>query len=416
MTKSPVVVVGAGIVGAASAIWLKRKGLDVTLIDKGTPGHGASFGNGGILARCSIVPVTGPGLLRKAPGYLMNADFPLFLRWGYLPRLLPWLTKYLSHANASDTKRISKGLAQLLGDSVDQHIQLSKDTAAETWVETSDYNYVYRNRAAYEADRFDWDLRRAAGFVPEIIEGAAVQELEPILGPQAGLLALNRDHGYVRNPGQYVQDLVKTFTQMGGRFVQAELRDVTFTDEHISAVETDQGSFPCSQLVLATGVWSKPLMKKLGIHVPLEAERGYHIVFKHPNQMPNAPMMLAEGKFVATPMAEGLRCAGVVEFGGLSPEKSAAPLALLRKSVAQMFPALQASEEEEWLGYRPAPSDSLPLIGEIRRTGVFAAFGHHHIGLTGGPKTGRLIADLIAGTRPNEDLSPFDPMRFARRS
>jgi len=125
-------------------------------------------------------------------------------------------------------------------------------------------------------------------------------------------------------------------------------------------------------------------------------------------------MMIASGKFVATPMQKGLRCAGVVEFGGLSPEKSAAPLALLRKKVAESFPHLTASDDEEWLGYRPAPSDSLPLIGEIGASGVFAAFGHQHVGLTGGPKTGRLVADLIAGNLPNIDMSPYQPKRFAR--
>lgn len=413
MKNFPVIVIGAGIVGAASALWLRRKGLEVTLIDKGTPGEGASFGNGGILARCSVVPVTGPGLLTKAPGYVVDPNFPLFLRWRYLPRLLPWLTRYLSHANTKDTTRISKGLTQLLSDSVDQHISLSANTPAEKWVATSDYSYVYRDRAAFEADHFSWSLRRDAGFVPDIIEGPAVQDFEPMLGPTAGLLAVNKDHGFIQNPGLYVRDLVTAFTALGGQFIQTEVKDFTFSGDHITAIQTDQGTLDCSQVVISTGVWSKPLMQKLGISVPLEAERGYHILFKDPNQMPKSPMMLAEGKFVATPMSNGLRCAGVVEFGGLSPDKSPAPLALLRKSVRKIFPKLEARAEEEWLGFRPAPSDSLPLIGEIRRSGVFAAFGHHHIGLTGGPKTGRLIADLIAGDTPNSDLAPFDPMRFS---
>ncbi|MBT8154819.1 FAD-binding oxidoreductase [Epibacterium ulvae] len=416
MNKPSVVVIGAGIVGAASALWLRRKGLDVTLIDKNTPGHGASFGNGGILARCSVVPVTGPGLMAKAPGYLLNRNFPLFMRWRHLPRLLPWLARYMANANAKDTTRISHGLNALLGDSVDQHLALSAGTPAAKWVKTSDYSYVYRDRAAFEADRFAWDLRRDAGFEPEIVEGAEVRAREPILGQDAGLLAVNKDHGYVTDPANYVQDLVQVFEEMGGKRVQAEVKDFTYTGDKITAVETDQGAFPCTHTVLAAGVWSKPLMQKLGVQVPLEAERGYHILFKGPSQTPNAPMMLAEGKFVATPMAAGLRCAGVVEFGGLSETKSRAPLDLLRKSVRRMFPGLTAESEKEWLGFRPAPTDSLPLVGEIRGSGVFTAFGHHHIGLTGGPKTGRLIADLIGGDTPNADLSPFDPMRFTKRA
>jgi D-amino-acid dehydrogenase len=178
-------------------------------------------------------------------------------------------------------------------------------------------------------------------------------------------------------------------------------------------VLTDAGAVPCDAVVLATGVWSSPLMKKLGLKVPLETERGYHIVFEEAEGGPTHPIMVASGKFVATPMAAGLRCAGIVEFGGLDAGPSAAPFALLRKQAKAAFPGLRASGEVEWLGHRPAPSDSLPLIGEVGATGVYAAFGHHHIGLTGGPKTGRLVAGLAAGRPANIDLSAYAPQRFA---
>ena len=413
MTPNHVVVVGAGIVGAASAIWLRRTGCEVTLIDKGTPGMGTSYGNGCILASCSVVPVTGPGLIRKAPGYLADPNFPLFMRWGYLPRLVPWLMRYMSHANEADSRRISQGLATIVGDSLDQHRALTAGTQAEKWVQSSNYSFVYKDRASFEADKFTWDLRREAGFVPEVVEGSEVQEREPILSPEMTLLAVMKDHGFILNPGNYVKDLVTVLEQMGGKFVQAEVKDFDLSGGQISAVDTDQGRFACDQAVLATGVWSKPLMRKLGITVPLEAERGYHVVYKSPSQIPNDPMMLSSGKFVATAMDQGLRCAGVVEFGGLDDRPSPGPLKLLRKKVQDVFPGLQASGEEEWLGFRPAPSDSLPLIGEVGNTGVYPAFGHHHIGLTGGAKTGRLIADLITGRTPNADIRPFEPGRFA---
>lgn len=412
MGAKTVTVIGAGINGAASAIWLKRAGFDVTLVDKGLPGMGASYGNGCILASCSIVPVTGPGLIAKGPGYLLDPDFPLFLRWSYLPRLMPWLAKYLSHANEADTRRIAQGLAPVIGDSVEQHQALTAGTRAEKWVKPSDYSYVYRDRAAFEADAFTWSLRRDAGFIPELVEGPAVQEIEPILAPDQTFMAINHDHGYILDPGAYVADLVDIFTEMGGTFMQADVRDFDLSGGRISAVLTDKGRIDCDHAVLSAGVWSRPLMQKLGLDIPMEAERGYHIVYKDPTQTPNNPMMLAAGKFVATHMAQGVRCAGVVEFGGLTPKKSKAPLRLLRKKVAEILPGMQAAEEEEWLGYRPAPTDSLPLIGEIGGTGVFTAFGHHHVGLTGGAKTGRMVADLIAGTPPNIDMSVYDPKRF----
>lgn len=413
MSAEHIVIVGAGIVGAASAIWLRRAGFDVTLIDRGQPGMGASFGNGGILASCSVVPVTGPGLITSAPKYLMDPNFPLFLRWSYVPKLLPWLMRYMSHATVDDTRRISQGLSHIVSDSLEQHQALTAGTDAAKWVQSSDYSFVYKDRAAFEADRFAWALRREAGFEPELINGPAVQELEPILSPEMTCLAVMKNHGFILNPAHYVQDLVKLLEKIGGRFRQASVTDFSISGDVIHAVATDQGSIDCDRALITAGVWSKPLLQKLGLNVPLEAERGYHIVYKNPSLKPNNPMMLTAGKFVATAMDHGLRCAGVVEFGGLSEKRSRSALALLRKKVGEIFPDMTASVEDEWLGFRPAPSDSLPLIGEVRNSGVYTAFGHHHIGLTGGPKTGRMVADLIAGKPRNIDMSRYEPMRFA---
>lgn len=407
-----VAVIGAGIVGVSTGIWLRRAGLDVMLIDRGAPGTGTSHGNAGILAACAMVPVTGPGLIAKAPGMLLDADFPLFMRWAYLPRLLPWLRRYLRHANDPDTRAISAALTPIVADSVEQHQSLCDDLGLGDWVTQSDYCFAYRDRAAFDAESYVWARRKEAGFEPDLISGGAVREYEPMLGDDITLIARMKHHGYIRSPGGYVQALARAFEGMGGTIMQAEVRDFDLTGGQICAVQTDQGSLPCDDVVLATGVWSKPLMAKLGLNVPLESERGYHIVFEDATGGPSRPMMIASGKFVATPMEQGLRCAGIVEFGGLSAGPSKAPLALLRRQVRQAFPALRAGNEIEWIGHRPAPSDSLPLIGEIGQSRVFTAFGHHHIGLTGGPKTGRLVAGLIAGQPVNTDLSPYHPQRF----
>lgn len=409
-----VVVVGAGIVGVASAIWLKRAGHDVTLIDKGEPGQGTSYGNACVLAACSMIPVTGPGLILKGPKLMLDPNFPLFVRWPYLPKLVPWLVRYLSHANDKDTQRIAAGLAPIVSDSLEQHQALTQGTETEKWIQPSTYSFAYKDRATFEDDAYIWNLRKEHGFVPELIEGQDAHDFEPALAPDINLLAsFKQDHGFIHEPGAYVADLAKLFVEMGGSLIQAEVRDFDLSGGKVSAVETDKGRFECDQAVLATGVWSKPLMAKLGLNVPLESERGYHIVYKNPENGPKTPIMVAAGKFVATPMAQGLRCAGIVEFGGLEAEASKAPLALMRKKVKESFPNLVAESEEEWLGHRPAPSDSLPLIGEVGNTGIFAAFGHHHIGLTAGPKTGRMVADMISGNLSNNNLSPYNPQRFS---
>lgn len=411
--RLPTVVIGAGIVGVSTAIWLRRNGVPVTLVDRGAPGQGTSFGNAGVLASVSMVPVTTPGLIGKAPKLALDPNFPLFMRWSYLPKLLPWLVKYMRHANDADTRRIAKGLTGVVSDSVDQHHSLSDGTRAADWIVDSDYTFAYADRAAFEADGYVWGLRREAGFDPELIEGDGVADYEPNLGPDVGCLAVMKDHGFIRDPGGYVAALAEEFQSLGGVWQQADVRDFSFTDGRVSAVETTTGPIACADVALATGVWSKPLMKRLGLNIPLETERGYHIVFKDATGGPKVPMMIASGKFVATPMAAGLRCAGVVEFGGLEAGPSKAPLALLRREVRKAFPHLKATEEIEWQGHRPATSDSLPVIGEVGQTGIYAGFGHHHIGLTGGPKTGRLLAQLMTGQIPNMDMAPYDPARFA---
>lgn len=408
-----IVVIGAGIVGVSAAIWLRRAGREVLLVDRGDPGQGTSYGNAGVLASCAIVPVTTPGLIAKGPGYVMDPNFPLFLRWSYVPRMIPWLVKYLRHANDRDTRRIAEGINGVIGDSVDQHMALSRGTQAEEWVVESDYTFAYADRAAFEKDSYVWTLRREGGFVPELIEGDEVHEYQDCFSDKVGCLAVMKNHGFIRDPGGYVAALAEEFKALGGTFRKADVKDFTLTGGKVSAVQTTDGEIACDQVVLTTGVWSKPLMKKLGITVPIETERGYHIVFENATGGPTVPVMVASGKFVATPMAQGVRCAGVVEFGGLEAGPSKAPFELLRRQVAETFPRLKATDEIEWQGHRPAPTDSLPLIGEVRGTGVFAGFGHHHIGLTGGPKTGRWLAQMMTGQRPNTDMTPYDPQRFA---
>lgn len=410
--KPHTVVIGAGIVGVSTALWLARAGKRVTLVDRLAPGEGASHGNGGVLAACAMVPVTSPGLVGKAPGLLMNSEFPLFMRWSYLPKLAPWLWRYLSYANDADTRRIAEHLAFIVGDSVEQHQDLAGNTEADKWLVPSDYQFAYRTRADFEADAYTWSLRRDNGFAPDIIEGPAVQDKEPVLGPDISCLAVVKNHGHIRSPGLYVKSLAEVFLSLGGQIIQADVHDIEHVDGKVSSVVTSQRTITCDSAVVATGVWSGPLGKKLGLKVPMETERGYHVIFKNPSHTLESPTMVASGKFVATPMHDGMRCAGIVEFGGLDAGPSKGPIELLMRHARRTFPNMTYSDTVEWLGHRPAPADSLPFIGQIGQTGVYTAFGHHHIGLTGGAKTGRLVADLICGDTASESLAAFRPDRF----
>ncbi len=408
-----VAIVGAGIVGVATAIWLQRAGHRVVLVDRTGPGEGASHGNGGVLASCAIAPVTGPGLLRKAPRMLFDPREPLSLKWGYLPRLAPWLVRYLCHANAADSGRIAAALAPLIGDSLADHQALAAGTGAEKWIVPSDYLYAYPNREKFRADAFPWDLRARHGFTWQELDGAALAAYDPIFANRAGFAVKLPGHGRISDPGQYVKDLAAHAQAEGARLLIAEAEDVVRENGAVTGLRAGGETIPCDAVVIAAGAWSKALAARLGLTVPLESERGYHLELWEPSAMPRSPVMIAQAKFVATPMEGRLRLAGIVEFGGLEALASAAPFDLLRRNVRATFPGLTWTREVEWMGHRPAPSDSIPLIGPVPGLqGAWLGFGHHHIGLTGGPRTGRLLAQMIAGAKPNIDLAPYSPSRF----
>ena len=412
MTAHKIIVVGAGICGLSSAIWLRRAGHTVTLIDRDHPGAGASYGNAGLLAEWGIVPMNTPGIARDGLRYLLSRDGPLWLQYSHLPRLIPWLAKFVANSTDARTRTTSAALFDLLHDSVDQHRALTRGTLAEKWIASSDFGYVYPDRAAFDADAYGWALKREAGYVPDLIQGPAVQEAEPMLAPSQSCLAMLRGHGHILNPGAYMADLAQVFQDEGGTYMQADMRDVTLVDGRITEVITDRGALPCDRAVLSAGIWSGPLCRKLGIKVPLEAERGYHLQFDAPSAKPTVPLMITMGKFAVTPMQHGLRCAGMVELGNTKAPPSRAPFDLLRRNIGRVFLDLTYGSAEEWMGFRPSTPDSLPLIGEIGGSGVVAAFGHQHIGITGGPKTGRWVADLLSDQARNADIAAFDANRF----
>ena len=214
--KTPdIIIIGAGIVGVSTALELQRKGMSVTLIDKTGPAEGASYGNGGVLASCSVVPVTTPGLIGKAPRMLLDPGQPLFLKWSYLPRLMPWLWKYLKHANAADTKRIARALLPIIGESLGEHQALAKGTGAEKWITPCDYLYVYNDRSHYEKDSFGWQVRRENGFSWTELEGEAFYNYDPAFDKSLGFAACLGQHGRITSPGDYVKGIGGIFCKTG---------------------------------------------------------------------------------------------------------------------------------------------------------------------------------------------------------
>lgn len=408
-----VAIIGAGIVGLSTAIWLQRAGVRVTVIDRQGPGAGASYGNGGILAACSIVPVTVPGLWKKAPRMALDPRQPLFLRWSYLPRLAPWLIRYLAQGTEARTRARARALAGLTTGSLAAHQDLAAGTGAEGYVVPSDYLFLYRDRAHFAGDAFGWGLRAKAGFVWDELDRAGVANADPALGPDIGFAARLGGHGYIRDPGGYTAALAAHVTQQGGAVLRAEVSDVQTEGGRVTAVIANGAPLDCDAAVLTAGAWSGPLARRMGMNVPLESERGYHLDLWAPSVQLRNPVMVAGGKFVMTPMEGRLRLAGIVEFGGLTAPPSRAPFDLLLRGARAALPGLTFARAEEWMGHRPAPADSVPLIGPVPRlAGAFMGFGHHHIGMTAGPMTGKLLSDMIIGRQTNLDLAPYAPRRF----
>lgn len=413
-TPQKIAVVGAGIVGVSTALWLKRDGHDVTLFDRISPGDTAqtSYGNAGLLARSSIIPVPVPGLIKAVPKMLLSKDGPLFLKWGYLPKLLPWLIPFLRGANESSVRHTATALADILGDSVDQHAAIARGTEAEKYITTGRYTFLYRDRAYFAKDALGFSIRAEHGFTWDELDRDALQQIDPHLGPDYSFGAAVHDHGWITNPGAYVAALFEAFRALGGEFKQSEVDDIQST-ETATQVSANGETAVYDRLVLASGAWSRRLAERLGHHVALETERGYHIMMKDPSIRPPNPYMIGDGKFALTPMEQGVRAAGLVEFGGLDAKPSTKPLGLFRRTLRRVYPDLVWKDEDTWMGHRPSTSDSLPLIGESTKAKrIYFAFGAQHVGLTSGPKTGRLIADLIGNRHPNIDLSPFATDRF----
>ncbi len=409
-----IAVVGAGIVGVSTAEWLRRDGHQVTLIDRINPGDPGqtSYGNAGILAASSIVPVPVPGLLKKVPKMLMDPLGPLHLKWSYLPKLLPWLVPFLKRATREEVEKTAHALSAIVTDAVDQHRALSHGTPAAEFIHDGIYAFLYTSKAACDADAWTHEIRREHGARVEFRDRERLLQDDPHLGTHYNYAACHMDHGWIGDPGRYVAALAAHYQQNGGAFLKGEFDDIRPLEDRVEVHIAGEGVV-FDQAVLAGGAWSGKLAKRQGHNPMLETERGYHMLLEQPSHTPPFAYMLTDAKFVATPMDRGLRCAGQVEFGGLEAGPSEKPFNVVKARIKQLYPDLEWSTEERWLGHRPSTVDSVPFIGPSPTArNIHFAFGAQHIGLTTGPKTGRLIADIIGNRTPNIDLSPFRVGRF----
>ena len=408
-----IIVIGAGIVGVSTAIWLQRSGFKVTIIDQKGPATGASHGNAGILAASSIIPVPNPSLIKKLPFYLLSKDSPVFFKMSYLPQMFPFLISYLSKSNLREVNKYAERMTPLIFDTVCQHKSLAKGTGAEKFISYQDYCFGYETEKNFLNDKKVWKLRQKHGLPFEVVNGNEFSNFDPFYKDLFDVIVKCKNHGKINDPGLYVKTLCDHFLSQGGELIISKVNDISSKNLNDAIVKIESDSLIANKIVVATGAWSKKILKKFKIKMPLESERGYHVEYVEPNFYPKVPMMLTSKKFVITPMDGRIRVAGLVEFAGLKTLKRKPPLNLLKNKIKDLFPNLKCKEKIEWLGHRPALVDSLPMLGYLdKNKQILVAFGHQHLGLTAGAKTGRIVSDLIIGNDIKLKISNYRPNRF----
>lgn len=409
-----ITVLGAGIVGVACALFLQRDGYRVTLIDRLGPGEGCSRGNAGILAAEHVMPLATPRNIRKVPGMLLDPHAPLHIRWRYLPRLLPWLWRFWLCARPHAVAASSQALAALQGGALTAYGTLLEQARAHQLVRTDGWLCVYESEKEFVADRIERELQRHYGIRVEELTVDEVRERLPAISRSIQRGVLYPDSAYTINPHRLVQVLAEDFQRHGGIMQRAAVNNIDVTPGQRVRILTDAGAHETDIVVLALGAWSGRLSARLGSPVPLDTERGYHVMLPRPGIDISLPVMFGDHKFIATPMEHGLRLAGTVEFAGLDAPPNYERARILITRARRLLPRLQVQGHSEWMGCRPSLPDSLPVIGRSPHyRNVYFAFGHQHLGLTLAAVTGRLIADQVAGRTSDIDVTPYRIDRFS---
>ncbi|MCW5644183.1 MAG: FAD-dependent oxidoreductase [Rhodoferax sp.] len=398
-----VAVVGAGVVGCAIALTLRRRGAEVVLIDRDAPGSGCSSGNSGAISPGSVVPLAMPGVLASVPSMLLDDESPLYLPLAYLPRALPWLLRFVAAARPSRVAKVAARLDLLHKNALQMHREMACDIGVPELFLERGHLHLYPDAGALVKDAAGWRLRKQYGWNCEQLDRGAIEALEPNAPNRYGVGMYVADHATILNPQRYVQAMAQAFVAAGGKFCLAMVSAIERDGSSwrlrgaLESATADNGTL-FDQVVVAAGAWSRALLDPLGIPIPLESQRGYHVQFAGVHDLVSRTVILADRKVFVTPMEEGVRVGGTVEIGGLTRAPDSRRAALLQRIARESFPSLESVDPTTWMGHRPCTPDSLPVVGSAKgMVGLWLAVGHGHLGMTDSLPTAKKIADEMLG-------------------
>jgi len=412
MTRSSVGIVGAGIQGICISLFLVKKGFEVTLIDRDEPGkNSASYGNAGHFSPYASVPMNRPDVLVDIPTMLLSTTGPLALKWNYVPKMIPWFLKFIKYCNRKSMMHTAKYMHQILDLALPAYDELFQDIDISGLVESRGIIYFWTDKDL-KSRELEINIRKELGVEQQLLTPDEIHDLEPNIRKvyHGGVYYPSARH--TRNPRKILLKLFELFLKRGGKFKKQNVETINFSSNGNPIIKTNLNSYPFDKAVIACGAFSKKLTDQVDEKIPLDTERGYHVHFKGHDHLLSRPVIFLNRGFGITPMEQGLRVVGTVEFGGLDNPLSKKRILNLVNNAKYLFPEL-SEHCDEWLGFRPSLPDFLPVIGPSKNyKNLFYAFGHHHLGWTLGAITGKIITGMLAEENTNLNLTPYSSLRF----
>ena len=408
-----VAVIGAGIQGVCIGLNLIKKGFKVTIVDRDEPGkNSASYGNAGHFSPYASLSMNRPDILADVPAMLLSTTGPLALRWNYVPRMIPWFLKFIKNCTKNRMMHTAKYMHQILDLALPAYDELFQEIDISSLVESRGIIYFWTDQDL-KSRELEINVRKELGVEQKLLKPHEIHDLEPHIKQiyHGGVLYPSARHA--RNPGKILFKLFELFLKKNGKFIKENVETINFSPDNQPLIKTNLNSYVFDKAVVACGAFSKKLTDQVDEKIPLDTERGYHVHFKGYDHLLSRPVIFLNRGFGMTPMEQGLRVVGTVEFGGLDNPLSKKRVLNLVNNAKYLFPELDKNYDE-WLGFRPTLPDFLPVMGPSKNhKNLFYSFGHHHLGWTLGAISGKILAGIIAEEKTNLDLSSYSPLRFS---